>query len=212
LLHEEYREKLNFILLNNLKILAKLASHLWKIENINSFVDYINSVENNEIALLKASEILFLLAMNKNPYFNLYLDDENFLRKEKTLMSDLKNKENKVADIERVKLLIVKSIFHENKQIALNFCLLAESILLFNHKQPVDDDLKENENSKFLFDLSKSGLFSIILKCDKYIKMSKNEDDKEAILKVKLISILKLIKRNLITYFNNRNLLEALLI
>lgn len=182
LLHEEYREKLNFILLDNLKILAKLASHLWEIENINSFVDYFNNVENNETALAKSSEILYLLAMNKNPYFNLYLDNDPSTEDENAGA-------HKVADIERVKRLIAKNIFHENKQIALNFCLLSESIMLFNHKQFASENSKASQNMTFLFDLTKSGLFSIILKCDKSIKLNKSQENKinpeeEMILKV----------------------------
>lgn len=70
LLHEEPRQKIHHYLLKNLDVLANQVAHLWSNENVKRFIEYTLALnEVNACFLLKASEILCILAKNSNIYF-----------------------------------------------------------------------------------------------------------------------------------------------
>ena len=93
-------------------------------------------------------------------------------------------------DSDHLERLIESMIFHENKQLAYNFCLLATTLLVLHSKSPslssssssqsssLDDDGTSTSNSRkkkielinHLFELTKDGLFAIILYCDQAIE------------------------------------------
>lgn len=77
LLHEEPRQKIQILLLRNLEILAKRVAHLWSNENVTSFIEYTNCLNDNTQYLLKASEILCILAKNSNIYFLFSFNDKD---------------------------------------------------------------------------------------------------------------------------------------
>jgi hypothetical protein len=161
LLHEEPREKIHKALLNNLGLLAKKVSHLWSQDNLTSFIEYANYQKENEFLLQKSSEILYLLAQNSNIYFlssfNSCLSSEyNKIRTNNILLQNL----------------IETMMFHNNHQISFNFCLLSTTLLLLHKKQmSINNNLAmlDLENIKRLLELTKNGLFSIILYSDRSI-------------------------------------------
>lgn len=91
------------------------------------------------------------------------------------------------VDSEKLERLIESMIFHENKQLAYNFCLLATTLLVLHSKSPslscesssVSCESSSSgmmaarknklERIQHLFELTKNGLFAIILYCDKAI-------------------------------------------
>lgn len=98
------------------------------------------------------------------------------------------------VDSEKLERLIESMIFHENKQLAYNFCLLATTLLVLHSKSPSlssesSGGTASNSNGnhggnssgmmaarknkleriQHLFELTKNGLFAIILYCDKAI-------------------------------------------
>lgn len=150
-MHEEPREKIQIFLLKNLNVLANKVSHLWTNENVLSFIEYTNALDENETLLLKASEILCTLAQYSNTFF--------------LFAFNTSPDENKLFEC-----LLENMIFHDNKDIAYNFCLLATSLLIL-HK---NNYKKSNTFLVNLFNLTKNGLFSIIIECDKLISNSNN--------------------------------------
>lgn len=104
-------------------------------------------------------------------------------------------------DSDHLERLIESMIFHENKQLAYNFCLLATTLLVLHSKSPslsssslfqssLDDNGTSTSNTtrkkkieliNHLFELTKDGLFAIILYCDQAIEdlikpIERNED------------------------------------
>lgn len=139
-----------------MNILANKVSHLWTNENVLSLIEYTNDQNENNTLLLKASEILCALAKSSNIYFL-------FLFSVSVNQTDTENKlfEN----------LVQSMIFHDCKEIALNFCLLSTSLLVLHSN-------KKNAFLDKLFTLTKSGLFSIILESDKSIENLHQNDSK----------------------------------
>lgn len=195
-MHEEPRQKLHLILLNNLHYLARTVAHLWTNENINSFIAYTHDQNENNLVLLSASEILCTLSQQSNVYFyfvfntqdNLELQEEQQLDEKRSVISDNKN----LVDNKVLKNLIEKNVFHEDHRIAYNFCLFSTTLLVFqsNNIRKLDDARRALLDSSFildsnhLFELAKNGLFSIILECNKKL-MTEHLLDQINLLKVK---------------------------
>ena len=197
ILHEEPRHKLHIAILKNLHILAKKVSHLWTIDNINSLIKYTRDQSNNEARLLHSSEILCTLSQNSNVYFYFVFNSDL-----KKVQEQLEKKQQEhelnlslVDKVDNISLrnLIETMIFHSNKTIAFNFCLFSTTLLVFQLK-----NLKTTQNEEkvfgtdtntncldhlVLFELTKNGLFSIILECYKSLK-SQNNDESFKHLKV----------------------------
>ena len=173
LLHEEPREKIHLALLKNLYILANKVSHLWTRQNLASFIEYVSDQQENNLLMLKSSEILVTLAKNSNIYFLFAFSTSSELDEDKHLFQNL----------------IEAMIFHENQEIAFNFCQLS-TILLVLQKKNLTNGI-ENNNSDFkaaksdteninkLFELTKNGLFSIILDSDNAIEALSNSNHHE---------------------------------
>ena len=211
LLHEEPREKLHLVLLKNLHFLAKKVSHLWTPESINSLISYIIEQKQNELLVFKASEILYTLAQNSNVYFFFLFNSACSSPLSNFNMQQQNHAEQPVqVDHEKLKYLIENMIFHENKNISFNFCLFAVTVLVIDFKtikelDKPDESISQNlMQSKYLFDLTKSALFSIILKCNENLN-SQSENASEADLKSD-INCLKVILSN----FEKENFFELL--
>jgi hypothetical protein len=165
LLHEESREKIHIALLNNLNLLAKKVSHLWSQDNLSSFIEYVDYQKQNDLLLLRSSEILYLLAKNSNIYF-LY-----------SFNTCLSSQYNNIRSNTIFKNLIETMMFHNNHKIAFTFCLLTTTLLLLHKKQYIicninNNDLTQSnfENVEKLLELTRKGLFSIILYLDESIE------------------------------------------
>jgi hypothetical protein len=167
-----------------LQILANKVSHLWSNENINSFIEYVEKIEN-ETLMRKASEILCTLVKNSNLFFLLLSEQQN--------ISIINNHSNKNEN--RLQNLIIKMMFHANNdhQIACNFCLLSTTLLLHavdasrataasNHSiiktnnNNNENDADSNKSLDNLFNLTKSALFAIILDCDRALENLSNQN------------------------------------
>jgi len=166
LLEEEPRQKLQLILLKNLHYLANNVAHLWTVDNINNLICYMSSLKEHQddLLLIKASQILYTLAQNSNVYFYFLVNSPGVL-------------DNSVrVDSEKLKTLIEKMTFHENKSIAVNFCLFSETVLGYHHRVIMKQQTQQQEHksvsidAEFLFDMTKNGIFSLILKCDKILR------------------------------------------
>jgi len=189
--------------LKNLHYLSKTVAHLWTNENINNFLSYTNDQKENNLILLKASEILCTLSQNSNVYFYFVFNSKEDIQLEENLI-DSNNSKNKttsdnnmnLVDNKVLKKLFEENIFHDNNHVAFNFCSFATTLLVFqfkNIKRKLKDSNKEENmfdndfvlNSVCLLDLAKNGLFSIILECDKRLKIdSHNKSDDIKLLKV----------------------------
>ena len=198
-MHEEPREKLHLILLKNLYYLAKTVAHLWTNDNINSFIAYTNDQKQNSLILLRASEILCTLSLQSNVYFYFVFNTKENLElvgDDETAQSLIKTNKN-LIDNNLLKQLIEDNVFHENKQIAFNFCLFSTTLLVFqskNIKKKLEINIKEYEvlDSNYLFDLAKNGLFEIILECNQTLIQSKKSNQSNDIKLLKVIIIFPL--------------------
>lgn len=156
-------------------------AHLWTSENLNSFIEYAYNQRENYVISLKASAILCTLAQNSNIYFIFIFNTSNELNMEE----NDSNKESKsLINNALFQELIESMIFHEKPNISFNYCLLSTKLLTLQAKSMHKN--KENINFEYLnslFELTKSGLFSIIMDCDKAIEQIKNKDENNAQLK-----------------------------
>jgi hypothetical protein len=147
LLHEEPREKLQLFLLGNLQILAARVSHLWTSESLASFVAYIESQRHSETLLVRSSRILVTLARNANAFFL-------FVFEEQAAASD-------ACAATRFEHLLESMLFHSSRDVAFNFNSLATTLLVMH---------AQNRSVAFLdrlFESTKTGLFALILECDR---------------------------------------------
>lgn len=194
-MHEEPREKLHLILLKNLHYLAKTVAHLWTNDNINNFISYTNDQKENCLILERASEILCTLSQQSNVYFYFVFNTSDNLELEQK--PDMKSSnERNLVDNKVLKCLIEGNVFHENNQIAFNFCLFSTTLLVFqsknikkldeNNRKMIEDELIIDSN--YLFDLAKNGLFAIILQCNQRLQNKQQPED---------IKLLKVIQINL---------------
>jgi hypothetical protein len=222
LLHEEPREKLHLILLKNLHYLSKTVSHLWTNENINNFLSYTNDQKENNLILLRASEILCTLSQNSNVYFYFVFNSkENIQLEDKEQDKKINHNSMNLVDNKVLKKLFEENIFHDNNHVAFNFCSFATTLLVFQAKNirklkhSNNTQLFENDivlNSVYLFDLAKNGLFNIILECDKRLKVNNNDDDIKLLKVNYLIFFLHIVYYNKCNILNLRIVLNALLI
>ncbi|CAF0712645.1 unnamed protein product, partial [Brachionus calyciflorus] len=164
LLLEEPRERVQIFLLKNLLILASKVSHLWTEENILSLIEYVNNQVNNKNLLLRSSDILCVLAKSSNMFF----------------LNAFSEKITNESIKERIRILenlIENMVFNANKEIAFNFCLLSSSLLLLNSNKSSD----HSGAIAKLFDLTKNGLFSIVLETDKQMENLNDLNDKNTL-------------------------------
>ena len=170
-------------------------AHLWTNENINSFITYTSDQKDNNIVLLKASEILCTLSQNSNVYFYFVFNtkDNLKLQEEQSNEKESGNKcEKNLVDNKVLKNLIETNVFHNDRHIAYNFCLFSTTLLVFQSKniRKLNNERKSLLESGFildsshLFELSKNGLFAIILECNKKLSMAEQDSDKINLLKV----------------------------
>ena len=204
LLHEEPREKLHLVLLKNLHFLATKVSHLWTPESINSLISYIIEQKQNELLVVKASAILYTLAQNSNVYF-FFLFNSACATPLSTFSIQQQNhaKQPVQVDHEKLKYLIENMIFHENKNISFNFCLFAVTVLVIDFKtikvlDKPDESTSQNVlQSKYLFDLTKSALFSIILKCNEHLNsQSENTSDADLSSDINCLKVILFQRKN----------------
>ncbi len=91
-------------------------------------------------------------------------------------------------DTDKLKILIEKMTFHGNKSIALNFCLFSETVLAYHHRVLVKQQQQQQNSSsidaEFLYEMTKNGIFSLILKCDKELRGSDEMASPIVVLKV----------------------------
>jgi hypothetical protein len=153
LLHEEPREKLQLFLLKSLQCLASTVSHLWTDESLASLVTYIEGQRgSSQLLLVRSSQILCTLARQANPFFLFLFDDHSAQRRA------------------RFESLLESMLFHENKQVAFSFNSLATHLLVMH---------AQNKHAPFLdriFDSTKTGLFAIVLECDRQAETNANTD------------------------------------
>lgn len=104
--------------------------------------------------------------------------------------------ENQKIDVKNLKAILDSMIFHTNKSMAFNFCLFSTNILVYQHEthQNASDGIESkvkidghSVDKEYLFEITKNGLFSIILQSDTEMNENmENESFKETqiILKV----------------------------
>jgi hypothetical protein len=201
LLHEEPREKIHIVLLYNLSQLAKKVSHLWSQDNLTSFIEYVSHQRENDLLLKKSSEILYLLAHNSNIYFLFSFNS-----------SCLSSEYKKLRDSSVLfKNLIETMMYHNNHEISFNFCLLSTTLLLLNKKQKStiinNEDFKQLDLKDInkLIELTKNGLFSIILYLDRSIEnlsinLNQNKFQETNKLIQNLSKFLKVLISSILTY------------
>lgn len=173
---------------------------MWTNDNINNFIAYTNDQKENKLTLLRASEILCTLCLQSNVYFYFVFNTKDNLE----LVDDAANTNERknLIDNKLLKSLIEDNVFHEDKQIAYNFCLFSTQLLVFQSKNikkkkkletksalfsEVDDDYVLE--SSYLFDLAKNGLFAIILECNQRLNQSSPISDDIKLLKVNKFSL-----------------------
>jgi hypothetical protein len=140
-----------------------------------SFIEYTNCQYENTQRLIVASKILCTLAKNSNIYF---LFSFNIESNGESLISSQMLEDNLKIDSSLLEKMIEAMIFHENKELSYNFCLLSTTLLVLHSKSSESPDKKKVEFIKHLFNLTKNGLFAIILECDKSIQQL-NESEKD---------------------------------
>lgn len=190
-------------------MLANKVSHLWTSENLNSYSEYVYDQTENDLLSLKASEILCALSKNSNIYFMFVFNTTNALEFELDEDASINPKSMKKSLINNSLLqnLIEKMIFHENQNISFNYCLLSTRLLTLQAKNLNRNKKLQNINIDYfknLFELTKNGLFSIIIECDKAIeelinKFNQSTDDQQHLLNN--TKHLKVIKREIFYYF-----------
>jgi hypothetical protein len=165
-LNEEPREKLHLELLRNLRVLACRVSHLWTKDNLADLIAYTLEQQANETLLLVATDILCKLAVNANIY----------------LLSVFSQADTGL----KFKSLIELNMFHSRDQIAFNICLLATTLLVAQSKTTLERNIGTNmleETSSYaldeLFQLTKSGLFSMVLDFDAHLEAYHNLNESE---------------------------------
>ena len=88
----------------------------------------------------------------------------------------------KLIDNELLQSLIEKMIFHQKQNISFNYCFLSTLLLNFQaknvNKQKNVVDTINMAFFKSLFELTKNGLFSIIIECDRAIEENYKENTK----------------------------------
>lgn len=93
--------------------------------------------------------------------------DNRYLEENKSL-------KKKLIDNELLQSLIERMIFHQKQNISFNYCFLSTLLLNFqakNSKSKKNTEARINSNIfKNLFELTKNGLFSNIIECDKTIE------------------------------------------
>jgi len=178
LLEEEPRQKLQLILLKNLRYLANNVAHLWTVANINSLISYMGGLEEeaDDLVLIRSSDILYTLALRSNVHFYFVVN------------SSVVAVNSVLVDTDKLKILIEKMTFHGNKSIALNFCLFSETVLAYHHRVLVKQQQQQQNSSsidaEFLYEMTKNGIFSLILKCDKELRGSDEMASPIVVLKV----------------------------
>jgi hypothetical protein len=143
-------------------------------------IAYTVEQQENETLLQIATDILCKLATNANIY----------------LLSVFNQADTGV----KLKGLIEANIFHSRDQIAFSVCLLATTLLVAQSKTSIDRnagvdiiDVASTSILDELFELTKSGLFSMVLDCDAYLEAHENEknlannESKSRLLKVSII-------------------------
>jgi hypothetical protein len=193
LLHEEPRDKLHLILLNNLNVLAKRVQHLWTGDHINDFIRYMISRVDNELLIWKSSEILCTLVRDSANLQFFFVLNQNI-----ELNSPLDN-DMTIIDNKQLKTLIDILIFSENKSIAINMCLFCTALFDYHKSSFLNNNQNGLVNSdclniKDLFELTKAGLNSLIIQCDNSIEMFYQQKDSN-----KLENEIKILKVNLIS-------------
>lgn len=161
-----------------------------------SFIEYTNNQNENCLLLLKASEILCALAKNSNIYFlfsfNFNQNDQtseneqqtNQLNQQLTSTIPVENSIPSKVNTRLLQSLIENMIFHENKDISYNFCQLSSTLLVLHSKNLRSDNKLKVSFIQNLFQITKNGLFAIIIDCDKSIEsLDKSEKDYDEKLK-----------------------------
>jgi hypothetical protein len=125
---------------------------------LESFVAYVSTQRASKTLLIPASRILCTLARNANVFFLFVFDNESGSTFQQLLESML---------------------FHASTEVAFNFCSLSTTLLVMHAARA------NTEFTQRLFESTQSGLFAIILECDRALQ--EPVESKNATLHFKVI-------------------------